>query len=459
MVSSMTQTPFCPFPPNFLWGVSTAATQIEGAAATDGRGPSVWDTFSRRPGAVAEDATPSVACEHYNHFLQDIALMKSLGLKAYRFSVSWSRVIPDGDGEPNEAGLAFYSKLVDALISAGIQPWMTLFHWDLPQALEDKFGGWESRKCAEAFANYAALMARRLGDRLAGIFTLNELMCFLDKGYGFDAEPFAPGKRTSRAVLNQARHHALLAHGLAVRAMRAASPKPLCIGLAENVPTCLPILDEPAHVDAARAAFRQLTGMFLTPILEGAYHPAYLATEGMDAPKFTEDDMRIISEPLDFVGLNLYGGRYFRSAPETATGWVEVPCDEHYPRMHINWLTIAPNVLYWVPRFVNELWAPRSIFITENGCPYPDRVDPTGEVWDTGRMMFLQQYLMHLHRAIAEGIPVHGYFLWSLMDNFEWAFGYTKRFGICYTNYETQARIPKLSAKYYQGVIQRNALG
>ena len=199
--------------------------------------------------------------------------------------------------------------------------------------------------------------------------------------------------------------------------------------------------------------------MFLTAVMEGAYHPAYLAQEGADAPEFSDAEMRVIAEPLDFLGLNLYGGQYIRHDSTTSRGWAPVPCDEQYPRMHIYWLTIAPSVLYWMPRLATELWQPKTIYITENGCPNPDRPDATNEIWDTGRVMFLQQYLTQLHRAVVEGYPVRGYFLWSLMDNFEWAFGYTKRFGIYYTNFETQERIPKLSAKFYKQVIRRNALG
>jgi beta-glucosidase len=450
---------YCPFPAGFLWGAATAAAQIEGAANLDGRGDSTWDAFCRRPGVIAEGATPAVACDHYHRYRDDVALMRDLGLQAYRFSSSWSRVIPDGDGAINERGLDFYDRLVDELLRAGIQPWLTLFHWDLPQALEEKYGGWENRACADAFARYAAIMARRLGDRLAGVFTFNEFMCFLDKGYGFDAELFAPGKHTSRAVLNQARHHALLAHGFAVQAIRQHSPRPLRVGLAENVSTCIPVTDAPEHVDAARTAFHESTGMFLVPIMEGAYHPAYLAAEGADAPRFTAEEMRTIAQPLDFLGLNLYAGRFIRSAPEAAHGWAEVACDAAYPRMHMPWLTLAPQVLYWIPRFAHELWKTPAIYVTENGCANPDAPDAAGEIWDIGRVMFLQTYLAQLHRAVSSGVPVRGYFLWSLLDNFEWAFGYTKRFGLCYTDYATQRRTPKLSAKFYRDVIARNALG
>jgi beta-glucosidase len=450
---------FCPFPDDFLWGAATAAFQVEGAAAEDGRGPSTWDTFCERPGAIANGANALVAADHYHRMKADVAMMKDLGLKAYRFSVSWSRVFPNGTGEPNPAGIDFYRRLVDELLASGIEPWMTLFHWDLPQALEDRFGGWESRECAHAFAEYAGFMTRELGDRVAGIFTFNEFMCFLDKGYGFDPELFAPGKHTSRKVLNQARHHAILAHGLAVRAIRENSPRPIRVGLAENSAPCLPILDTPEHVAAARAAFREQSGMFLTPIFEGAYHPAYLASEGADAPEFTAEDMAIISTPIDFLGLNLYSGAFIRHAPEDPKGWAVVPCGDDYPRMHIYWLTIAPSVLYWMPRLATELWHPPAIFITENGCPYPDIPNEKNEIMDTARVMYLEQYLIHLHRGISAGYPVKGYFLWTLLDNFEWAFGYTKRFGIYYTDFETLERTPKLSAHYYRQVIRNNALG
>jgi beta-glucosidase len=451
--------PFCPFPDDFLWGAATAAYQIEGAVAEDGRTPSVWDTFSRRPGAVIHDQNGDVANDHYHRYKGDVALMKDLGLKGYRFSSSWSRVIPDADGVVNEKGLDFYERLVDELLSAGIQPWMTLFHWDLPQWAEDKFGGWESKECAEAFGDYAAVMAKRLGDRVAGIFTINEFLCFLDKAYTANPEPFAPGKVVPRKVFNQARHHAIYAHGLAVQAVRASSPRPIPVGLAENIPNVVPVLETQEHVAAAREALREMSGMYMTPIMEGQYHPGYLEDQGADAPTFTEDEMRVINTPLDLVGMNLYAPAYIRDDPSARRGWSVVHCDENYPRMDMPWLFIGPSILYWCPRLVSETWNAPPMYITENGCAAPDRPTADNQIWDIGRMMYLQQHLMNAHRAVAEGYPLKGYFLWSLMDNFEWAFGYTKRFGIHYVNYETQERIPKLSAKYYAEVIRRNALG
>ncbi len=448
---------YCRFPSDFVWGVSTAAYQVEGAVAEDGRGPSVWDVFCRRPGAIVNGQNGDHACDHYHLYKQDVALMKAMGVKAYRFSAAWPRIFPDGTGQINMKGLDFYQRLVDELLAAGIQPWMTLMHWDLPQALEDRYRGWESRQCALDFAQYAGCMASHFGDRVAGIFTMNEFICFLDKGYGFSDEPFAPGKQTSRQVLNQARHHAILAHGLAVQAIRAVGK---CrVGLAENIPNCAPILETPEHITATRNALRELTGMFLTPILEGAYHPAYLEKQAADAPVFTDEDMKIISSPVDFVGLNLYAPTYIRHDSASPDGWSIVKCDEHYPRMHMPWLTLGPSITYWGPRLVAELWKVKSIFITENGCAYPDVPDADNKIWDTARVMYLQQHLIGAHRAVSEGYGLKGYFLWSLMDNFEWACGYTKRFGLHYVNYDTMERLPKLSAEFYSHIIRRNALG
>lgn len=449
---------FCEFPNGFLWGTATAAYQVEGAAAVDGRTPSVWDTFSRRPGTIAMDHNGDVATDHYHRFKEDVALMKSYGLKAYRFGVSWSRVIPRR-GEVNQKGLDFYRRLVDELRNAGIEPWMTMFHWDLPQWCEDTYRGFESADIAKDFADYATVLAKALGDKVAGVFTINEFMCFLDKGYSDQGEVFAPGKPSTRKVLNQARHHALLAHGHGALAYRAASPKSVPVGLAENIPNIVPILETEADIGAAREALRDMSGMYMTPICEGHYHPNYLVEQGGDAPVFTTEEMKIISTPLDFVGLNLYSPTYIKHDPESPKKWSVVHIGDEYPKMHMPWLNIGPSILYWGPRLVVENWRVPAVYITENGCAYPDKPNAKGDVVDLGRMMYLQNHLIHLHRATADGYPVKGYFLWSMLDNFEWATGYTKRFGITYVNYTTQQRIPKLSAKFYSEVIRRNAVG
>ena len=277
--------------------------------------------------------------------------------------------------------------------------------------------------------------------------------------YGVDPELFAPGKHTTRRVLNQARHHAILGHGLAVQALRAACPSKVPVGLAENTSCPVPVRETPEDIAAAKEAFRELGGMYLTPILEGAYHPRYLEEQGADAPSFTDDEMRTIATPLDFVGMNLYGPTYVRSDPGSPAGWARLPFDDAYPRMSMPWLHLGPSILYWAPRLLAEVWNVPAVYVTENGCANPDRPDAANEIWDTARMMYLQQHFIAAHRAVSEGYPLKGYFLWSLMDNFEWAFGYTRRFGIHYTNYETMERIPKLSAKFYGDVIRRNAVG
>ena len=455
----MTDQAFCPFPSDFLWGVATSAYQIEGAAREDGRGPSVWDTFCRRPGAIAQGQAGDVASDHYHRYKQDVALMRELGIKAYRFSISWSRVFPSDNKTINPRGLDFYKRLVDELLGAGIQPWPTLFHWDLPQWCEDRYRGWESKQCAVDFADYAAVIAKHLGDRVAGFMTINEFLCFLDKAYLPSDEVFAPGKVVDRKTFNQARHHAVYAHGLAVGFIRqACGARCPPIGLAENIPNVVPILETREHVDAAREALREMTGMYLTPIMEGAYHPRYLAQQGADAPTFTDDEMRIIRSPIDFVGVNLYAPTYVRHDPAVPGGWSVVKCDAAYPRMYMPWLNVGPQIMYWCPRLLSELWKVPAVYITENGCANPDELDANGQVLDVARVMYLQQHLIHLQRAASEGYPVKGYFLWSLLDNFEWAFGTTRRFGIVHVDYETQKRTPKLSAKFYGDVIRRNAV-
>ena len=451
--------PYCQFPSDFLWGAATASYQVEGAASEDGRAPCVWDTFARRPGAVAMDHNGDRATDHYHRFKEDVGLMKQLGLKAYRFSTAWPRMFPEPGGKPNPKGLDFYKRLVDELLAAGIQPWMTLFHWDLPQWCEDKYRGWESKDCARDFADYAGYMAQQLGDRIAGFMTINEFWCFLDQTYATEGA-FAPGKQAPRQAQNQAKHHAVYAHGLAVQAIRAAcGAKCPPVGLAENIPNIVPVLETPQDIAAAKEALRDMSGMYLTPIMEGKYHPEYLKREGANVPVFTDEEMKVIATPLDFVGLNLYAPTYIRHDPTNPKGWSQIPCDENYPKMHMPWLNIGPAILYWGPRLVSEIWNVPAVYITENGCAYPDKPTEKKEVLDLGRVMYLQQHLIHAHRAVAEGYPLKGYFVWSLLDNFEWACGYTKRFGIHYVNYETFERIPKLSAKFYAEVIKRNAVG
>jgi beta-glucosidase len=443
------------FPVGFRWGTATSAYQIEGASREDGRGACIWDTFSRLPGKIHDGDTADIADDHYHRYKEDVALMKALGVTTYRFSIAWPRVFPDGTGTPNLKGLAFYDRLVDELLANGIMPFATLYHWDLPQALQDR-GGWESRDTAEAFAAYAGFAASRLGDRVAHFFTLNEMRTFIELGYGNGA--FAPGLALPRQRLYQARHNAVLAHGLAVQAVRANSRRDVRVGMAENIVAALPAVETLKNIRAAEIATREMNAAYLTVMLEGRYTDAYLAAAGADAPRFTEGDLKTISTPVDFVGLNIYApGAYVRAIDE-APGYSAIPLPRSYPHMESRWLTFGPETLYWAPRQVAKLWKVKDIYITENGTSAADQPAADGEVYDIDRVMFLRQYLAQLRRATSEGVPVRGYFVWSLLDNFEWLEGYSIRFGLHHVDYQTLKRTPKLSASFYKKLIARNAL-
>jgi beta-glucosidase len=441
------------FPKDFLWGSATASYQVEGAYNEDGRSPSIWDTFSKMPGKTVNGATGDVATDHYHRYKGDIQLMKNLGVKTYRFSISWSRVFPDGTGKPNPKGLDFYNSLVDELLKNGIIPFATLYHWDLPQVLQDKYGGWEGRETSEAFANYAGYTAEKLSDRVKHFFTINEFGAFVELGYRIGMH--APGLKLPSARFNQTRHHAVLGHGLAVQAIRAKAKKGTRVGLAENMNICVPVIENAEHIKAAQEATRQLNAQYMTVIQEGKYTDLYLANAGKDAPKFTDADLKTISSPLDFVGINIYTPTYVR-VDGSKQGFAVVPHPASYPHMASSWLNIGPEALYWGPHHVNKIWGAKEIYITENGCSAADVPAADGKVYDTDRVMYLRNYLSHLQRATNDGVPVKGYFLWSLMDNFEWADGYTNRFGLHYVDYETQKRTPKLSADFYKEVIKQN---
>lgn len=441
------------FPDGFLWGTATAAYQVEGAVTEDGRGPSIWDTFSHTPGKVAGNATGDVADDHYHRYKEDVALMKALGVKGYRFSIAWPRVFPDGTGAPNPKGLDFYNRLLDELHAAGIEPYATLYHWDLPQALQDRVGGWESSETSKAFAEYAGYVAERLSDRVKHIFTINEFGAFVELGYRVGVH--APGLTLAPKAFNQTRHNAVLGHGLAVQAIRAHAKPGTKVGLAENMTVCAPVLETPVHVAAAERATRELNAQYLTVILEGKYTEAYLAAAGADAPVFTDAELAAIGSPIDFVGINIYTPIYVR-ADDSPAGFTVVPHPASFPHMASPWLFVGPEALYWGPRNVSSIWKVGEIYITENGCSSSDVPAADGLVYDTDRIMYLRNYLSQLQRGVSEGVPVRGYFLWSLMDNFEWADGYTNRFGLHYVDYATQKRTPKLSASFYREVIARN---
>jgi beta-glucosidase len=441
------------FPEGFVWGTATAAYQIEGAWNEDGKGCSIWDRFAHTPGKIADGATGDLAVDHYHRYKEDVALMKALGARAYRFSISWPRIFPDGVGAPNPKGLDFYNRLVDALIAEGIAPYATLYHWDLPQALQDRWGGWEGRQTAEAFADYAGYVSGRLGDRVRHFFTINEPDVFI--GHGHEQGVFAPGLTLPQGRLNQAAHHAVLGHGLAVRAIRANAPPGTQVGFADSTWVGVPVIATPDHVAAAERFTRESNARYLTAILEGRYTDAYLAKAGADAPKFTAEDMSVVGSPLDFVGLNIYFPRYVRAAG-AAPGYQPVPYAKSHPRMAAPWHFIGGEALYWGPRHLARLWNVKDIYITENGCAAADEPAADGTVYDTDRIMFLRFYLGALQRATAEGVPVRGYFLWSLMDNFEWASGYSLRFGLVHVDYSTLKRTPKLSASFYETAAREN---
>jgi beta-glucosidase len=445
------------FPAGFLWGTATSSYQIEGAVNEDGRGRSIWDTFTHTPGKIEDGSNGDRANDHYHRYKEDVGLIRDLGTKAYRFSIAWPRVFPDGTGTPNPKGLDFYNRLIDELLANGIEPYATLYHWDLPQALQDRVGGWRSADTSKAFADYAGYVAERVTDRVKNIFTVNEVGRFLPFGYGMGID--APGLTLPPGEVNQARHHVALGHGLAVQAIRAKGRAGTRVGPAENITTCVPAINTPENIRATEVATREFNSGFLGVVLDGKYTEGFLAYAGADAPKFTAEELKIISEPNDFVGLNIYAPQLYVVASDHKPGWKPLPMPASFPHMNSDWLRIAPEVIYWAPRIAARIWNLKSIYISENGTSSEDKVQPDGQIYDLDRIMYLRNYLAQLQRATAEGVPVHGYFLWSLMDNFEWIYGYEKRFGLYRVNYETQARVPKLSAAFYRDVITRNAIG
>jgi beta-glucosidase len=441
------------FPNGFLWGTATSAYQIEGAVNEDGRGPSIWDRFAHTPGTISDNSNGDTATDHFRLYKEDIQLMKALGAKAYRFSVAWPRVFPEGAGPPNPKGLDFYNRLADESLANGIAPFATLYHWDLPQALQDRFGGWTSRDTSKAFADYAAYVAARLSDRVTHFFTINECSRLVHLGHEFGAD--APGLKLSPSEVKQVRHHVALGHGLAVQAIRAHARASTKVGPAENAVSCIPAIETPANIRAAEMATRELNAGYLTVMMEGKYTEAYLAK---DAPKFTAEDLRIISSPVDFVGLNVYMPDHYVIAAANERSFTLAPFPASFPHMKASWLRPAPEAIYWVPRHVAKLWNVQSIYITENGTSGSDQPAADGTIYDVDRIMYLRNYLMQLQRATSEGVPVHGYFLWSLMDNFEWSDGYEQRFGLYHVDFETKRRTPKLSAAFYRETIARNAV-
>ena len=456
------------FPDGFCWGVATSAYQIEGAWNEDGKGVSIWDTYAHTPGKIKNDDTGDVANDHYHRYPEDVALMRDIGANAYRFSIAWPRIFPEGTGEPNPKGIDFYSRLVDELLAAGIEPFATLYHWDLPQALQDRYGGWRSKETSQAFGDYAGYVAEQLGDRVKHFFTINEFASFVEGGYkGLDVKGpggqilhlgGAPGLSLSDAELNQVRHHAVLGHGLAVQAIRARGRSDAKVGFADNMRAPVPAIDSPEYVQAAETATRELNASFLTVMLEGRYTEGYLATTGSDAPRFTDEELKAIGSPLDFVGINVYRPTFYVGPSDEPPGYREIPFNASHPKMQSEWHIIGPEVMYWAPRNVQAVWGTTSIYITENGCAASDVVADDGRVYDSDRVMFMRACLDQLQHATADGVPIDGYFHWSAQDNFEWIYGYGNRFGLIYVDFETQQRIPKLSAEWFREAARQNAV-
>ena len=445
------------FPPDFTWGVASASYQIEGAPREDGKGQSTWDMFCRKPGAIWKGQNADVACDHYHRWREDVQLMKELGIKAYRFSISWPRVLPEGIGAVNECGIAFYERLVDELLQAGIEPWITLFHWDYPLDLYHK-GGWLNRESADWFGEYAGLIASRLGDRVTHWMTHNEPQCFI--GLGLQTGYHAPGDKLRFHEVLQATHHTLLAHGMGVRAIRAHAKAAPRIGIAMVPGTCMPQTESPEDIAAARTAMFRTTeetsfnaAWWTDPIFKGEYPADGVAVYRESLPKIQPGDMEIISEQIDFLGLNIYNGNTYKAGPAGEPEEVALP--PGYPKTTQDFWPVTPSSLYWGPKFMHERYQV-PIVITENGHQNPDIISLDGKVHDPQRIDYLRRYLRELRRAIQDGVPVQAYMQWCFTDNFEWAMGDAIRVGLVYTDYPTQQRIPKDSAYWYREMIANN---
>lgn len=446
------------FPRGFVWGAASAAYQVEGAWKADGKGLSTWDMFCRQPGAVFSGHNGDIACDHYHRYAEDVDLMRLIGIKAYRFSVSWPRVMPGGVGSVNQKGLDFYDRLVDALLAAGIDPYITLFHWDYPYDLYRQ-GGWLNRDAPHWFAEYASVVAKKLSDRVTHWMTLNEPQCFIILGHHEGRH--APGDRLSFAAILQAAHHALLAHGRAVQAIRANSLKPVKAGYAPVGVVSVPASSAQEDVDAARRRMFSVKPGSLwnntwwsDPIFLGHYPEDGWAAFGADAPTVYPGDMEIIAQPLDFYGVNIYSAVRVRA--DAQGGWQEVPFEPGWPSTMMGWFNV-PEALYWGPRFLYERYQ-KPVYVTENGLSGEDWVMCDGKVHDPQRMDYLYGSLAQLQKAAADGTDLAGYFHWSITDNFEWAEGYRQRFGLIHVDYATQQRTLKDSAFYYGKIIKANAL-
>lgn len=443
------------FPESFVWGTATAAYQVEGAVYEGGRGESIWDRFCRMPGKVSAGDTGNIACDHYHRYKEDIQLMKSLGIKAYRFSVAWPRILPEGAGKVEKEGIRFYTDLTDELLKAGIEPYVTLYHWDLPQAMQD-IGGWANPKMPEYFLEYCKVVFDALGDRVRHWITLNEPYCASMLGYYEGRQ--APGIQDFSTAL-QAAYHLYIGHGKVVKYFRKQKLKGE-IGITLNLMPRHPLGGKEENVKAARYADGYLNRWFLDPLIYKKYPDDMIALykrKNIIVPDFTEDNMDLIGQPLDFLGLNYYNDTFIRSNPGKwpLEGEAEIP---KYMQVTDRSWPITPDGLEEMLVRLKEEYHIKKILITENGASFNDIVTMEHTVEDTGRKDYLKRHLTAVHRALEKGVPVEGYFVWSLLDNFEWAFGYASRFGIIYVDFKTQERIIKSSGMWYAQCIKENAV-
>lgn len=446
------------FAKDFVWGAATSSYQIEGTGRDSGKGQNIWDVFTKEPGRVYEGHTGDIACDHYHRFREDVAYMKELGLKGYRFSIDWSRVLPEGTGKVNEKGIDFYNALIDELLEQGIEPYITLYHWELTYEIY-KRGGWMNPEIVEWFGQYARLVAERFSDRVKYFFTLNEPQCFV--GLGFLQGCHAPGVKAPLRDTFEMAHNALKAHGRAVQMLRAYGKQNVQIGYAPTSGMCYPEKETPKDIEAARKALFALpddlsnwtwnVSWWSDPVILGKYPEEGMKKYEKYLPVITDEDMKLISQPIDFYGQNIYNGRCIRMGTDGRPEEVRRPAG--FPKTATNW-PVTPEALYWGPKFLYERYR-KPIYITENGMACHDTVSQDGKVHDPNRIDFLARYLKNLKRA-AEEIDIRGYFQWSLMDNFEWDKGYAERFGIIYVDFETQERIWKDSAYWYRDLIRRN---
>jgi beta-glucosidase len=438
------------FPDHFTWGAATASYQVEGAANEEGRGESIWDRFSATPGHILNNESGLVADDHYHRYQEDIHLMGDLHMQAYRFSIAWPRILPTGRGQVNPAGLDFYERLVDALLAAHIEPFVTLYHWDLPQALQDEVGGWGSRQTAEAFAEYVSIVARRLGDRVHHWITLNEPWVSAFRGH--EAGAHAPGLHDT-ALAWQVSHHLLLAHGLAVPILREHGDAQTRVGITLNLSPVSSARTSAEDQQAAHLYDGTHNRWFLDPVFKGSYPSDVLTWLGEMTPKVETADAEVIARPLDFLGVNYY----YRTIVRQHAGRPEVVQPEGAHLTEMGW-EVYPQGLHDLLVRLHQDYAIPQFYITENGASFPDTLSPDGRVHDPLRIQYLHDHLLQAHAAIEEGVPLAGYFAWSLMDNFEWAYGYSRRFGLVYIDYPTQRRIIKDSGYWYRDTIATNGV-